>query len=312
MEGCPFRRPKAAQTRRAAPGHARRDGTAKIADVGMAKVLNRDYVTGVVSTLAWSAPEMLWGAKCTEKADIYSFGIVLWEICSGEAPERGRLRDLGVPEECPAEVRQLILECLEARPSLRPTALQLVERLGRAQGGAPAQLPQAPQAQLQAQPRRSFGSPGPAVAAAHSAEGSAAQPPAGPQARPEGQLQLAATPDVGEQAHDGVAVERQLVVGPAACAIQLPPGFAAHMMAAAEGEGARGGAAAPPGQPVPEGRGWNSGQPGTPHQTAPEPVQPVDSLELGPGMPGRASTAATATGEPAGAYAGRGSTARTR
>jgi len=29
------------------------DGTAKIADVGMAKVLQRDYVTGVVSTLAW-------------------------------------------------------------------------------------------------------------------------------------------------------------------------------------------------------------------------------------------------------------------
>lgn len=53
MEGCPFWRPKATQPRRAAPGHARRDGTAKIADVGMAKVLNRDYVTGVVSTLAW-------------------------------------------------------------------------------------------------------------------------------------------------------------------------------------------------------------------------------------------------------------------
>ena len=128
------------------PTHAcGRDGTAKIADVGMAKILNRDYVTGVVSTLAWcalptlplpllpvlpcalaaaaaaaearapltpppphthpptrpppphyarSAPEMLWGARCTEKADIYSYGIVLWEICSGLAPERGRLRDL--------------------------------------------------------------------------------------------------------------------------------------------------------------------------------------------------------------------------
>ena len=33
----------------------RRDGTAKIADVGMAKILARDYVTGVVGTLAWCA-----------------------------------------------------------------------------------------------------------------------------------------------------------------------------------------------------------------------------------------------------------------
>ncbi|KAG7667074.1 putative serine/threonine-protein kinase [Nannochloris sp. 'desiccata'] len=106
-----------------------RDGTAKIADVGMAKFLNRDYVSAVVATLSWSAPEMLWGAKCTEKADIYSYGIVLWEICTGEIPERGRLRDIRVPEECPEEVRALVLECLETRPSMRPSALQIVERL---------------------------------------------------------------------------------------------------------------------------------------------------------------------------------------
>lgn len=30
-----------------------------------------------------------------------------------------------VPDECPAEVRQLILECLETRPSRRPSALQV-------------------------------------------------------------------------------------------------------------------------------------------------------------------------------------------
>ncbi|GAB4814550.1 hypothetical protein N2152v2_001596 [Parachlorella kessleri] len=106
-----------------------RDGTAKIADVGMAKVLQRDYVTGVVGTLAWAAPEMLWGERCTERADMYSYGIVLWEICSGERPVRGQLRDVRVPEECPPEVRQLILECLETRPSRRPSALQVVQRL---------------------------------------------------------------------------------------------------------------------------------------------------------------------------------------
>ena len=34
-----------------------------------------------------------------------------------------------VPEECPAAVRDLILECLETRPSRRPSALQIVQRL---------------------------------------------------------------------------------------------------------------------------------------------------------------------------------------
>ena len=124
-----------------------RDGTAKIADVGMAKFLNRDYVSAVVATLSWSAPEMLWGAKCTEKADIYSYGIVLWEICTGEIPERGRLRDIKVPEECPEEVRALILECLETRPSMRPSALQIVERLQAVPKlSGPAAIRAAPQA----------------------------------------------------------------------------------------------------------------------------------------------------------------------
>ena len=36
---------------------------------------------------------------------MYSYGVVLWEIVTGEAPERGRLRDVRVPEECPAEAR---------------------------------------------------------------------------------------------------------------------------------------------------------------------------------------------------------------
>ena len=34
-----------------------------------------------------------------------------------------------MPEECPEEVRQLILECLESKPSLRPSALRIAERL---------------------------------------------------------------------------------------------------------------------------------------------------------------------------------------
>jgi hypothetical protein len=108
-----------------------REGHAKIADVGMAKVIAKEFsaVSGNYGTLAWSAPEMLLGTRCTDKADIYGFGVVLWEICSQQQPMRGQLRDIKVPEECPAELRSLILQCLDVKPKKRPSALQLVEKL---------------------------------------------------------------------------------------------------------------------------------------------------------------------------------------
>lgn len=144
-----------------------RDGTAKLGDVGLSKIMAGDYVSGVVGTLAWrvqrsaacsspcelhaaasptpavqtaceldawqtatdvvvpceadcapvspgcwcaraltcnlrpppthplcrSAPELLLGEHCTTKADIFSFGVVLTEICCNEVPVRGQLRE---------------------------------------------------------------------------------------------------------------------------------------------------------------------------------------------------------------------------
>ena len=43
-----------------------------------------------------------------------------------------------VPDECPHEVREIILACLEPDPAARPTAVQLVELLQRAPGVPPA------------------------------------------------------------------------------------------------------------------------------------------------------------------------------
>ena len=40
----------------------------------------RDARTG---TFAYMAPELLMGRPCTERVDIYSLGVVIWEICAG-------------------------------------------------------------------------------------------------------------------------------------------------------------------------------------------------------------------------------------
>ena len=51
-----------------------RDFTAKIADVGLARILKDDMLSTQkeVGTFAWAAPEVLLGQRTTEAADIYS------------------------------------------------------------------------------------------------------------------------------------------------------------------------------------------------------------------------------------------------
>lgn len=111
-----------------------RDNTAKIADVGLAKIMHRQFLSSLynVGTFAWSAPEVLLGkSTCTEKVDIYSYGVVLWEICAGEAPSGRQLRSLQVPEECPQATADVVEQCLEEDSTLRPSAREIVERLSQ-------------------------------------------------------------------------------------------------------------------------------------------------------------------------------------
>jgi serine/threonine protein kinase len=75
------------------------------------------------------APELLNGRKCTASVDVYSFGVLAWEVCTGECPRRGSMRDLRVPEECPQAVADLVAACLQEEAAARPTARLLLERL---------------------------------------------------------------------------------------------------------------------------------------------------------------------------------------
>jgi hypothetical protein len=58
----------------------------KIADFGMAKVLGREFsqaVTTMRGTIGYLAPEWISGSPVTSKVDVYSYGMVLFEIVSG-------------------------------------------------------------------------------------------------------------------------------------------------------------------------------------------------------------------------------------
>jgi serine/threonine protein kinase len=89
------------------------------------------YIRVVGGTWAWSAPECLLGLRWTSAADIYSFGVVLWELVTGEIPFRGDMREVNVPEECPVEVAKMISACWKLDPTQRPTAVELLQELRR-------------------------------------------------------------------------------------------------------------------------------------------------------------------------------------
>lgn len=105
----------------------------KICDFGTAAD-KATYMTNNKGSAAWMAPEVFEGSSYTEKCDVFSWGIILWEVLSRRKPfdevggsafrimwavHTGQRPPL--IEDCPAPIEQLMTQCWHKIPSERPS-----------------------------------------------------------------------------------------------------------------------------------------------------------------------------------------------
>jgi tetratricopeptide (TPR) repeat protein/TolB-like protein/predicted Ser/Thr protein kinase len=123
-------------------------GQAKIMDFGLARLLDEAGREGAGSrsgSPAYVSPEQIRGEPADGRADLYSLGIVLYEMLTGRTPFKGdtveAVTDMHlyeVPEDprqvepaIPPELSRVIMKCLEKDPAAR---YQSAEELGQALG----------------------------------------------------------------------------------------------------------------------------------------------------------------------------------
>jgi serine/threonine-protein kinase len=117
------------------------DGGIKILDFGLAKAESPELSAGddgpplatipgaIVGTLGYMAPEQVRGGGADHRADIFSFGVILYEMLSGTRPFLGEtpgdvlasiLRDQPRPlNDAPPALQRILEHCLEKKPERR-------------------------------------------------------------------------------------------------------------------------------------------------------------------------------------------------
>lgn len=119
--------------------------------------LSQDKTTKMntrVGTLNWVAPEVLEGdVAYDEKADIYSFGMILWELLTGRTPYEGksqlqviRMIDMRekerIPDNADPDYARLIRACWHEDPRKRPSIMRAMRTLEHIQANLVAQMAQ--------------------------------------------------------------------------------------------------------------------------------------------------------------------------
>ncbi|KAL8136326.1 hypothetical protein V2J09_002327 [Rumex salicifolius] len=113
--------------------------TVKVCDFGLSRLKHNTFLSSksTAGTPEWMAPEVLRNEPSNEKCDIYSFGVILWELATLRQPWSGmnpmqvvgavgfQDRRLEIPKEIDPLVARIIWECWQTDPNLRPSFAQL-------------------------------------------------------------------------------------------------------------------------------------------------------------------------------------------
>jgi serine/threonine protein kinase/tetratricopeptide (TPR) repeat protein len=132
-----------------------KDGDAKIMDFGIARSLSGRGITGtgvMIGTPEYMSPEQVEGKDVNQRSDIYSLGIILYEMVAGRVPFEGdtalsiAMKQKGeapknpqsLNPNLPDDLAGVILKCLEKDPPKRyPSAADLRAELEQVEKGLP-------------------------------------------------------------------------------------------------------------------------------------------------------------------------------
>jgi len=115
----------------------------KVCDFGLARKIADDPGTERVGTQHWMAPEVFMGRSYGHLADVFSFAMVMFEVCCREIPFEdlsssmvamtvacgGRPDMQAIPPDCPAMLVHLMVRCWAQAPSERPEFNTIIAEL---------------------------------------------------------------------------------------------------------------------------------------------------------------------------------------